>query len=85
LKYLKCQKKALLVEKFGSMSELRPISHFLLKTAGDRQTSTLFGVQKIEQNLQREGKYLENEDASLFCNQSFTQTCNVLIIIKYLM
>jgi hypothetical protein len=45
------------------MSELRPISHFLLETAGDRQTSTLFGVPKIEQKLKREGKFLENEDA----------------------
>jgi hypothetical protein len=55
------------------------MSHFLLETAGDRQTSTLLGMPKIEQNLHREGKYLENEDASSFCNQSFTQTCYVLI------
>jgi hypothetical protein len=58
--------------KFGNMSELRPRHsvHFSL-SVGKNQTdfnhtetdSKNYFVPKIEQNLQKQGKYLENEDA----------------------
>jgi hypothetical protein len=66
------------------MCELRPLHKFSL-SAGNNQGQTDFNytdtvsknylVPKIEQNRQKQDKYLENEDAyssRSFCNQSFT-------------
>jgi hypothetical protein len=72
------------------MSELRPLHTFFnlcwkqLGQANFNHADSVkknYFLQKIEQNLQRKGKFLENEDAYLFFPLHFAinlslQTCN---------
>jgi hypothetical protein len=68
------------------MSELGPLHtvQFSLSAGNSREqtTSTLLGMPKIEQNLQRQGKYLENEDAycSLLILQSIFRSKLVMFL-----